>query len=79
MKRLFIAISIFTILIFADKAFAQNENLNTEAKTLTYEELYDDPFDINKLFIHIQPMYGELFSTNTTMGLGLKAQYYMKM
>ncbi len=57
---------------------AQNENLNKEAKTITYEELYDTPYDINKLFIHLQPMYGEYFTTNTTVGWGIKAQYYMK-
>lgn len=57
---------------------AQNANLNKEAKTLTYEELYDTPYDINKLFIHLQPMYGEYFTTNTTVGWGIKAQYYMK-
>ncbi|HBH22486.1 MAG TPA: hypothetical protein DDY13_03595 [Cytophagales bacterium] len=48
----------------------------TETKTLTYEELYDDPYDINKLFIHLQPIYGELFTTNVTAGFGLQAQYY---
>ena len=78
MKRIFIAISIFTIFSFAGNVIAQNENLNAEATTLTYEELYDTPFDINKLFIHLQPMYGELFSTNTTIGWGIKGQYYMK-
>jgi hypothetical protein len=77
-KRIFIAISIFTIFSFAGNVIAQNENLNSEATTLTYEELYDTPFDINKLFIHLQPMYGELFTTNTTIGWGIKGQYYMK-
>lgn len=77
MKRIFIAISIFTIFHLTGKVNAQNANLNKEATTLTYEELYDTPYDINKLFIHLQPMYGELFTTNTTIGLGIKAQYYL--
>ena len=59
-------------------AFGQNVNLNKDAKTLTYEVVYDTPYDINKLFIHLQPMYGEFFTTNTTIGWGVKAQYYMK-
>ena len=78
MKRIFLAISIFTFFYSSGEVNAQNVNLNTEAKTLTYEELYDTPYDINKLFIHLQPMYGELFSTNITVGWGIKAQYYLK-
>jgi hypothetical protein len=77
-KRIFLAISIFTFFYASGEVNAQNVNLNTEAKTLTYEELYDTPYDINKLFIHLQPMYGELFTTNTTVGWGIKAQYYLK-
>ena len=78
MKRIFLAISIFTFFYASGEVNAQNVNLNTEAKTLTYEELYDTPYDINKLFIQLQPMYGELFSTNITVGWGIKAQYYLK-
>jgi hypothetical protein len=57
---------------------AQNVNLNEDAKTITYEELYDNPYDISKLFVHIQPIYGELFALNTTAGFGLEAHYYLK-
>ena len=77
MKRIFVAISIFTLFHGIGELNAQNQNLNTEAKTLTYEELYDTPYDINKLFIHLQPMYGELFTTNSTVGWGIKAHYYL--
>jgi len=45
-------------------------------KTATYEELYDDPYDVNKLFIHLLPVYGELFSSNVNIGWGVKADYY---
>jgi hypothetical protein len=77
-KRIFIAVSFFTIFHVAGELKAQNENLSKTATTITYEDLYDTPYDINKLFIHLQPMYGELFTTNTTIGLGVKAQYYLK-
>jgi hypothetical protein len=78
MKRIFIAVSFFTIFHVSGELNAQNENLSKTATTITYEDLYDTPYDINKLFIHLQPMYGELFTTNTTIGLGVKAQYYLK-
>ena len=78
MKRILVVIAVFTILHLSADVNAQNVNLNKDAKTLTYEVLYDTPYDINKLFVHLQPMYGEFFSTNTTIGWGVKAQYYMK-
>ena len=78
MKSILFVLSVFTILSLSVELAAQNVNLNKDAKTLTYEELYDTPYDINKLFIHLQPMYGEYFSTNTTVGWGVKAQYYLK-
>ncbi len=49
---------------------------NTDAKTFTYEELFDNPYDISRLFIQVQPMYGEFFSTNITAGIGFEAHYY---
>jgi drug/metabolite transporter superfamily protein YnfA len=77
-KRIRNIILIIAVCLFSAEVFGQNLNLNTDAKTLTYEELYDNPYDINKLFIHLQPVYGEMFATNSTVGMGLEAQYYMK-
>jgi hypothetical protein len=57
---------------------AQGSNINEESKSVIYEELYDSPYDINKLYVHIQPVCGELFALNTTGGFGLQAQYYLK-
>lgn len=42
----------------------------------TYEGLYDAPYEINKLFVHFQPLYAELFATNLNVGMGVEAQYY---
>jgi len=44
----------------------------------TFEELYDTPYDINKLFVGFQPFYGELFATNINAGFGFEAQYFHK-
>ena len=45
---------------------------------VTFEELYDEPYSINKLFIGFQPLYGEVFGTNTNAGFGLEASYFQK-
>jgi hypothetical protein len=43
---------------------------------VTFEELYDEPYSINKLFIGFQPLYGEVFATNVNAGFGIEASYY---
>ncbi len=78
MKRVLPALICLLGFLYSGVVIAQSENLNEDAKTLTFEELYDTPYDINKLFIHIIPMYGEYFATNTTIGWGVKAHYYHK-
>src|SRR5690606_26660350 len=54
--------------------FAQGERKDMTA--VTYEEIYDEPYSVNKLFVHFQPLYGELFVTNVNAGFGLEANYY---
>jgi hypothetical protein len=63
-------------LLFAAPAllFAQGERKDKQA--VTYEEIYDEPYSINKLFVHFQPLYGELFVTNVNAGFGVEASYY---
>lgn len=45
---------------------------------VTFEELYDEPYSVNKLFVGFQPFYGELFATNVNAGYGIEATYYYK-
>jgi hypothetical protein len=47
-------------------------------KTVVYEELYDEPYDLNKLWVMFQPLYGEVFVSNLNIGFGLEAQYMLK-
>src|SRR5688572_22239118 len=56
--------------------FAQGERKDKTA--VTYEELYDEPSSVNKLFVGIQPLYGELFSSNVNAGFGAEVVYYLK-
>lgn len=56
--------------------FAQGERKDKTA--VTYEELYDEPSSVNKLFVGIQPLYGELFSSNVNAGFGAEVMYYHK-
>jgi hypothetical protein len=67
--------SIFCLLLASITVAAQD---NKEKPAVTYEELYDEPYSVNKLFIGFQPLYGELFATNVNAGFGLEASYYLK-
>jgi hypothetical protein len=66
---------IFCLMLVSISSFAQD---NKEKPAVTYEELYDEPYSVNKLFIGFQPLYGELFATNVNAGFGLEASYYLK-
>ncbi len=63
-------------LLFSFSAFSQGERKDKTA--VTYEEIYDEPYSVNKLFIQFQPLYGELFVTNVNAGFGAEASYYHK-
>ncbi|MFP4091873.1 MAG: hypothetical protein ACLFUB_16635 [Cyclobacteriaceae bacterium] len=63
-------------LMFSVQLAQAQDGLMKEA--ITYEELYDDPYAINKLFVHLQPIYTELFATNSSAGFGLAANYLHK-
>lgn len=73
-NRFFITMAAF--LAVTASLFAQGDRKDKTA--VTYEELYDEPSSINKLFVGIQPLYGELFATNVNAGFGMEAVYFLK-
>src|SRR6267154_1496962 len=70
-------LKFFTLFLLAVPlvAFPQTQK---EKPAVTFEELYDEPFSINKLFVGFQPLYGELFATNVNAGFGIEGSYYHK-
>jgi len=75
MNHIFKGLLIFCSLAVSFLALSQDKK---EKPAVTFEELYDEPYSVNKLFIGFQPMYGELFATNVNAGFGLEASYYYK-
>lgn len=68
-------LSFFVLLFLAcASVFAQRSDQNP----VTYEELYDEPYAINTLFVQFQPIYGEVFTANINAGFGLEATYFLK-
>src|SRR5690606_13555849 len=69
-----VAIDIFIFLLYS----VSEQIRRTEQSAVTYEELFDDPYDLNTLFVHFQPLYMELFVTNVNAGFGLQVEYSHK-
>lgn len=77
MSRFFAKGIIAFLLVTLPMIIAQAQDRKDKAP-VTFEELYDEPYSINKLFIGFQPFYGELFATNVNAGYGVEATYYYK-
>ena len=70
------------LFVFFLPAFLLNLTLlaqrNAVNNSVQYETVYDDPFDINRFFVQIQPVYAEVFGLNNNIGFGLELDYYLK-
>lgn len=69
---------IFLLIVLVHVIVLTNGQDRKDKSPVTFEELYDEPYSINKLFIGFQPFYGELFATNPNAGFGIEASYYYK-
>lgn len=74
MKNIFLTL-LPVLLAFHPDLFAQDRGDQT---AVTYEQIYDEPYAVNKLFVALQPVYGELFVANVNAGFGLEAHYYFQ-
>ncbi|UII20670.1 hypothetical protein [Fulvivirga ligni] len=74
MKKSHIFLVLFVLLVVSS-GMAQKRR---DQQPVTYEELYDEPYAINKLFVQFQPVYGELWKANINAGFGLEATYFWK-
>ncbi len=57
---------------------AMSQLRRSDQAAVTYEELYDDPYMLNSLFVHFQPLYAEMFVANVNAGFGAQVEYYFK-
>jgi hypothetical protein len=68
---------IYGVLVFVNTLiFAQDDQ--GDMTDVTYEVLYDEPYKINKLFVGVQPLYGEQSATNVNAGFGIDAHYFLR-
>lgn len=77
MRNLILSVIAFVFLISAVHTAAAQVR-RSEQTAVTYEELFDDPYDLNTLFVHFQPLYTELFVANINAGFGLQVEYIHK-
>ncbi len=70
-RTFLVAICLINVVSFAQRRGSDNA-------PVTFEELYDAPYEINKLFVQFQPIYGEMHVANINAGFGLEVSYYLK-
>lgn len=63
---------LFFLLILLSVNFTYGQ----DDSAIGYKKNYDDPYDINKLFVAFIPIYGEVAATNMTIGYGFQIDYY---
>ncbi len=66
---------IFCCILFLSFTVRGQTRDSINSPVVTYEEVLDNPYAINKLWIHLQPLYGELFVTNVNVGFGVQVDY----
>ncbi len=71
--RIFFAV---VLLLLAHVTTSQAQGERRDMTAVTFEELYDEPYSVNRLFVGFQPLYGESFATNVNAGFGIEATYY---
>jgi hypothetical protein len=53
----------------------QESKAQTKKGPSSFEILYDEPYAINRLFIHFQPVIADVFLTNPNVSFGFEANY----
>lgn len=52
--------------------------LGQAPSSINYQIRYDEPFNIKKLFVHFQPLYGDVGASNMSIGFGFEFDYFME-
>lgn len=68
----FVAIISFS----AQRGWSQTDDNALEAPLPDYNLTGDDPYEIYKFFIHVQPFYADLAAMNVTGGIGVEVDYF---
>ena len=68
---------LVAVLGMMSDARAQSRGRRGGSTAVTYEIAYDAPYDINKLWVMFQPLYGEMFTSNVNLGFGGEVHYFL--
>ncbi|MGB3618531.1 MAG: hypothetical protein WBA12_10445 [Catalinimonas sp.] len=50
----------------------------SEEKVINYQTIADEPYGIKHLWVHVQPITADIFSTNSALCYGVQAEYFLK-
>lgn len=72
MKKHLIFSALLALLAIPESVVAQKDS----NKNINYKPVSDEPFKINKLWLHLQPISTDIFMTNFSIGYGMQANYF---
>lgn len=71
-KKRYLLSALMTCMVLPQLVFGQKES----NKALNFKVISDEPFKINKMWLHFQPLTTDISMTNFTLGYGLQANYF---
>jgi len=76
-KYLSFVLLLLAYVTLTPAAFAQKKTA-TNKDDIEYEAVTDDPYDLNKMWLHFYPLTGDAFLTNMNAGFGIQGNYLLK-
>ncbi len=73
----FLLATVLAVFGYTQTVHAQSKSAVTKSE-IEYDPVFDDPYDVNKMWIHFYPMYADAFATNFNVGYGGQFNYYLK-
>ncbi len=77
--RKHLRVPLLALLLWGGVQALQAQSKTAADKTdIEYESQFDDPYDINKMWLHFYPFYADAFVTNFNVGFGAQVNYLYK-
>lgn len=73
--------SIFLLIgisLLPDQAEAQRGRRSRRSKDIVFDQVYNNPSEVKRLFLGLMPAYADMFTTNVNLGVGVDAHIFPK-
>ncbi len=78
MKRNLRGLLLVALLVGGIQGLQAQSKTAADKKDVEYESKFDDPYDINKMWVNLYPFYVDAFKTDFNVGFGGQMNYLLK-